>query len=483
MIWPIVIACGNAVVQGLVLTAVVAAALALVRPRRAAVRYGVWCLLALVLAGLPVADALHPRTVASGTRPAHALGIAGLRHLAVAEPVAFRRRIVQDAAHLATPLASRFAQPIAIAWAVIAGALLARLAAASFALARLRRRSRPWLQTTGTVNVRGRRRVAFALSDDIDTACALGPFRPTILVPAADVERLDRADLARIVAHEYAHLQRYDDWMKLLQRLVSAVFFFQPALAYVQRRIDRERELACDDVVLEATGDPVAYAECLAQAAERGARRRVDLAPAFTIGGSQVYARVAHILDERRDSRAGLTRSGAVLCIAVTAAAFVVVPLQIPHASAASATPSYDWHVWAAHASDDSPLFAEERSALADAGISRSDLAALGDTRFSTGDLIQLHNQGVPFAFVHAIAQALPYADADDVATLSDTGVSAAAIAALVRAQGTALSTEDLVNLIRAGVDASFIEHLADHGYRAIPADKLIALKQSGFNP
>jgi hypothetical protein len=271
--------------------------------------------------------------------------------------------------------------------------------------------------------------------------------------------------------------------MKLLQRLVSAVFFFQPALAFVQRRIDRERELACDDVVLEATGDPVAYAECLAQAAERCARRRVDLAPAFTIGSSQVYARVAHILDERRDSRAGLTRSGAVLCIAVTAAAFVVVPLQIPHASAASATPSYDDHTATDAVSSGTTADAVSDSALADAGISRRDLAALGNTHFSTGDLIQLYNQGVPFAFVHAIAQALPYADADDVATLSDTGVSAAAIAALVRAQGTALSIEDLVDLIRAGVDASFIEHLADHGYRAIPVDKLIALKQSGFNP
>jgi len=35
----------------------------------------------------------------------------------------------------------------------------------------------------------------------------------------------------------------------------------------------------------------------------------------------------------------------------------------------------------------------------------------------------------------------------------------------------------------RITIDATFVEHLADRGYRNISAEKLVALKNHGFQP
>jgi multidrug efflux pump subunit AcrA (membrane-fusion protein) len=51
----------------------------------------------------------------------------------------------------------------------------------------------------------------------------------------------------------------------VLQSLVETLFFYQPAVWWVSSRIRRERELCCDDVVVETCGDAVVYARALAK--------------------------------------------------------------------------------------------------------------------------------------------------------------------------------------------------------------------------
>jgi beta-lactamase regulating signal transducer with metallopeptidase domain len=71
--------------------------------------------------------------------------------------------------------------------------------------------------------------------------------------------------------HELAHLRRYDDWTNLAQKLVKALFFFHPAVWWIEKQVSLEREMACDDAVLAETASPRAYAECLAHLAEKTA--------------------------------------------------------------------------------------------------------------------------------------------------------------------------------------------------------------------
>ena len=58
------------------------------------------------------------------------------------------------------------------------------------------------------------------------------------------------------------------DWTNLLQKLVRAVFFFHPAVWWIENRLSLEREMACDDMVLAQTASASTTARAPRGAAE-----------------------------------------------------------------------------------------------------------------------------------------------------------------------------------------------------------------------
>src|SRR6185437_8719850 len=115
----------------------------------------------------------------------------------------------------------------------------------------------------------------------LDRPSVIGFFRPRVLIPSWLLARLTAAELEQVVLHETQHLRRRDDWTNLLQKLALILFPLNPALAWMERQLCQEREMACDDAVVRATGKPRAYAACLANLAERGLERRRE---ALTLG-------------------------------------------------------------------------------------------------------------------------------------------------------------------------------------------------------
>jgi hypothetical protein len=104
--------------------------------------------------------------------------------------------------------------------------------------------------------------------------------------------------------HELAHLRRWDDWTNLAQKVVKALFFFHPAVWWIEKKASLEREMACDDAVLAETTSARAYAECLAHLAEKTLiQRSVALAQAALGRVRQTSLRVARILDVNRPKR------------------------------------------------------------------------------------------------------------------------------------------------------------------------------------
>ena len=114
-------------------------------------------------------------------------------------------------------------------------------------------------------------KVEVATSPSINSPMALGILRPIIVFPADLVEKLRTDELALILMHELAHVRRWDNFTRLLHRLVAAVLFFHPAVWLCGRMLRREAEQACDDLVVCATGRSEAYARGLAHVAERAA--------------------------------------------------------------------------------------------------------------------------------------------------------------------------------------------------------------------
>ena len=132
---------------------------------------------------------------------------------------------------------------------------------------------------------------------------AIGLVKPAVVIPEWVLRELSAEELNQIVLHEVAHLRRWDDWTNLAQKVVKALFFFHPAVWWIERQVSLEREMACDDAVVEATASPRAYAECLAHLAEKTLiRRSVALAQAALGRIRQTSLRVAQILDVNRSA-------------------------------------------------------------------------------------------------------------------------------------------------------------------------------------
>ena len=154
-------------------------------------------------------------------------------------------------------------------WIVWATIYAARLAAAAALIRRARGQYREcpaevqerlphWI----SVRASGRR-TRLVLSTDIRTAAVLGCGSPVIAIAPALLTNLSDADLDRVVIHEWAHVQRRDDVMQLVQRLVRVVAGWHPAVWWLDRQLDLEREVACDEMAVAATGSARAYAACL----------------------------------------------------------------------------------------------------------------------------------------------------------------------------------------------------------------------------
>jgi hypothetical protein len=249
-----------AVWQGILLAAAAGLGLRLLPKTPAAVRFAIWFGVFLVVTGLPVI-ALWPHAASGAGAGGHGAWLT---------------------------LDIRWSLVIAAVWAVASLLRAGTLAMAAFRVRALWRRATPVGTSYRSRRAGARelpdapgllRRAQICASDEVDRPTVIGFFAPKILIPGWLLEKLSPAELEQIVLHEAGHLGRADDWMNLLQKIALAIFPLNPALAWVERRLCFERELACDERVLRETGAPKAYAACLARLAEhRLGRRGVALA-------------------------------------------------------------------------------------------------------------------------------------------------------------------------------------------------------------
>jgi len=161
------------------------------------------------------------------------------------------------------------------------------------------------------------RRAELRMSDDVSGACALGLGRPVILVSRGWVDALSDEDLDQIVMHEHAHLARYDDWLRVLQSVIAGVAGLHPAVRFILRKIDVEREAACDDLVVSRTGAARRLAACLVNAATASAitagAYEPEIIPGAVRSAPALRVRVTRLLDAGRDRHPRLAR---VTCLA-----------------------------------------------------------------------------------------------------------------------------------------------------------------------
>lgn len=152
------------------------------------------------------------------------------------------------------------------AWACGVGLMSSRLALGLWWLHTLRRSARPappeWQARLDVLAHRLglRRPVALRLLDEPaarragNGPLALGTRRPLVLLPVRLLKTWPAAALEALLAHELAHVRRWDYAANLLQSAAEALLFFHPVVWWLSHRMRRERELVADDLATQALG-------------------------------------------------------------------------------------------------------------------------------------------------------------------------------------------------------------------------------------
>ena len=107
--------------------------------------------------------------------------------------------------------------------------------------------------------------IQFRESSTITTPLVVGIFKPIMLLPSKFLWKLNHKQLAAILLHELAHIERKDTKANLIQKLITILFWFHPLVHLLDRQISIAREEICDNNVLEQQS-PLEYGEALLHA-------------------------------------------------------------------------------------------------------------------------------------------------------------------------------------------------------------------------
>jgi beta-lactamase regulating signal transducer with metallopeptidase domain len=303
----------NALPEGFLIAFFAWVLLRVLRKQNSGTRFAVWFLALLTVAALPVLGGFGAERF--GGEQGRALMAAGMSSVAAwGNSWGSMRPVIT--------IPGRWALLVFLAWALGASVAMLRLAAGLWRLRQLRlsctaiaaadldpavRKTVDAIGASGAVASQSvaSKSITIATSDWVRVPAAIGFWKRTIVLPAWAVRELPPSDLNVILLHEFAHLRRWDNWTNLIQKIVRALFFFHPAVWWIENRLSVEREMACDDAVLAETANPHKYATCLVSLLEKSlthrlAHKRWSMAQAAVDRAREASLRLAQILDTNR---------------------------------------------------------------------------------------------------------------------------------------------------------------------------------------
>ena len=333
------------VVLALKSTAVLAAARLLtwaMRGRSAAARHLVWSGAFAAVLALPVLTVVLPRIAVSAPTPSLVF-----RSDTAAQPVTAKDAQPLPGGFVTAAPPRTAAGPVGwlqlllLAWCAGALAILARVAMAYTAIARLRRRARPYPESAESLarQLGIAHSVAILESEAETMPMTFGVFRPAVLMPAGSGQ-WDAERRSMVLLHELAHIRRGDPATHLLGRFALALYWWNPLAWTAWREFLKERERAADDLVLNAGARPSEYAQHLLEIARSlHSASRLDGAAIAMARGPQLEGRLLAILDSNRNRRSPRRAASIVAALAASA---LLMPLAAMQTQDAAPLPNID---------------------------------------------------------------------------------------------------------------------------------------------
>lgn len=182
------------------------------------------------------------------------------------------------------------------------------------------------------------RPIQVRVSDQIKAPLTYGAFRPVILLPK-QLDLCDERALHYILAHEFAHIRRWDVLVKWVLTAAVCLHWFNPMVWVMLVLLSRDLELTCDEAVIRAFGQTIRshYALMLLDMEEQKSRL-TPLCNSFS--KHAIEERITAIMKMKKVSLASMVLAIILVLGAVTAfATSATTPLTAAPSASSSGLP------------------------------------------------------------------------------------------------------------------------------------------------
>jgi beta-lactamase regulating signal transducer with metallopeptidase domain/uncharacterized protein YnzC (UPF0291/DUF896 family) len=283
----------------------------------------------------------------------------------------------------------------------------------------------------------------------LQAPAVIGWFRPVVFLPVTALSGLTDEQLQLVIAHELAHIQRFDPFVNVFQVCVETLLFYHPAVWWLNKRIRAEREHCCDDMAVALCGNAVEYARALTLMEEWRS------APVFAMAANRgpLTERIVRVLGLKTlgAGMRGIGLTGSVLCLGAALVAGNAL-LGMAHPSTARA------------ASIAPPQQADSRKPSAARPQSASSSASAATAASSASSAPSAATSSADSSGKTASSSATSYIDAMKAAGFKDLTID----------QLIALKTQD--------VTPEYVKELHDQGLQP-DVDTLIAMRVQDISP
>lgn len=412
-------------------------------------------------------------------------------------------------------------------WGLGALLIVSRLLAGIYRVLALANQAKPitesvWTSLAGNLAARLgiRSRVGLLQSKQIEIPMTVGAWRSIVMLPA-DADQWSQQCRNVVLLHELAHVKRRDCLIQNLAQFACALYWFNPLVWMTAKRLRVERELACDDRVLEAGTKATDYANHLVDIARAfksngydGAGSMQPYSPAVGMACSQLESRVRSILDPKV-KRCGLNRlsvftaSLGAACLILSLAAIQpwkaeacfpvsspdfsqsqakensVVPINAAGAQKTEAKLSVDPSETAAKLSVEQerpePDAPESEASLPE---QQNEQAKPASSELTADQLIQMKVHGVTPEFIESMRKAgLENLTVQQLTSLRIHGIGTDFISQARSWNGGQITVNEMVQLKVSGVTPEYIAAMKQAGYDGLKLHQLSSMKIHGVTP
>ncbi len=287
--------------QGVIVGLIVYSLIKLFQIRSSNARYSIACAALLIMLAFPVITTIHIHTIKSQSAPVSESFAISSNVISTSSNIAANSSISSNDDEYKKPAGSNaWLIWMVAAWAVGSACLFIRLFGGWLVINRIRNEASvpndPCLQKlfahlVHTMQI-GRSAVLL-VSSAVQSPTVVGCFKYTIFWPASVATGISTQHIEMLLAHELAHIKRYDFLVNLIQSSIESLLFYHPAVWWVSQQIRQERENCCDDMVIDLLCDRRNYAYALTSLEFQRAGE-----PALRASGGKLLPRIKRILGE-----------------------------------------------------------------------------------------------------------------------------------------------------------------------------------------